>query len=76
MKKEFSLLVLIIFSAITLAINLAFLIGFIVVNSLVNSGSLLSTEGLWKFAIAVVAVNLCLVVYAVTYYFRKRKRKQ
>lgn len=75
MKKEFSLLVLIIFSAITLAINLAFLIGFIVVNSLVNSGSLLSTEGLWKFAIAVVAVNLCLVVYTIVYYSLFKRQK-
>lgn len=75
MKKEFSFLILIILFALTVAINIAFLIGVIVANSLVNSGTLLSAEGLWKFAIAVVAVNLCLVVYAGFYYVRTRKRK-
>lgn len=75
MKKEFSFLILLILFALTVAINIAFLIGVIVVNSLVNSGALLSAEGLWEYAISVVAINLCLVIYAVFYYIRMKKSK-
>lgn len=73
MKKEFRFLILIILFALSVAINIAFIIGVIVVNSLVNNGALLSAEGLWEYAISVVAVNLCLVAYSVFYYFKMRK---
>lgn len=76
MKKNKAYLILIVLLIATIVLNIAFLIGYITVTALVNNGSLLSAEGLWKYSIEVLVLNLCTAAYAIVYYvFSKRQKK-